>query len=150
MHEHYEDCPWREQALYANDSRNQALTGYYAFGEYDFPAVSFELLGRSAGDDGYMTLCAPMDSPFTIPSFTMVWFLALADHLNKDGKYACLYFNMEVGQAARENVAQGMNSILRELASRAETYLNDKFPQTIIKRLLEGQSYGIALNLCPI
>ncbi len=85
MHEHYEDCPWREQALYANDSRNQALTGYYTFGEYDFPAVSFELLGRSAGDDGYMTLCAPMDSPFTIPSFTMVWFLAMADHLRYSG-----------------------------------------------------------------
>ena len=85
MHEHYEDCPWREQALYANDSRNQALTGYYTFGEYDFPAVSFELLGRSAGDDGYLTLCAPMDSPFTIPSFTMVWFLAMADHLRYSG-----------------------------------------------------------------
>lgn len=87
MHEHYEDCPWREQALYANDARNQALTGYYAFGEYDFPAVSFELLGRSAGDDGYMTLCAPMDSPFTIPSFTMVWFLAMADHLRYSGDF---------------------------------------------------------------
>ncbi len=87
MHEHYEDCPWREQALYANDARNQALTGYYTFGEYDFPAVSFELLGRSAGDDGYMTLCAPMASPFTIPSFTMVWFLAMADHLRYSGNF---------------------------------------------------------------
>ena len=85
MHEHYEDCPWREQALYANDARNQALTGYYTFGEYSFPAVSFKLLGRSAGDDGYITLCAPMDSPFTIPSFTMVWFLAMADHLRYSG-----------------------------------------------------------------
>jgi hypothetical protein len=87
MHEHYEDCPWREQALYANDSRNQALTAYYTFGEYAFPAVSFELLGRSAGDDGYLTLCAPMASPFTIPSFTMVWFLALADHLRYSGDF---------------------------------------------------------------
>ena len=87
MHEHYEDCPWREQALYANDSKNQALTGYYTFGEYKFPAVSFELLGRSASDDGYLTLCAPMASPFTIPSFTMVWFLALADHLRYSGNY---------------------------------------------------------------
>jgi len=25
MHEHYEDTPWREQALYANDARTQAL-----------------------------------------------------------------------------------------------------------------------------
>ena len=31
MHEHYEDCPWREQALYTMDSRNQMLCGYYAF-----------------------------------------------------------------------------------------------------------------------
>ena len=31
MHEHYEDTPWREQGLYANDGRNQALTGYYVF-----------------------------------------------------------------------------------------------------------------------
>ena len=37
MHEHYEDCPWREQAMYAMDSRNQLLCGYYAFGEYEFP-----------------------------------------------------------------------------------------------------------------
>ncbi len=27
MHEHYEDCPWREQALYTMDSRNQMLCG---------------------------------------------------------------------------------------------------------------------------
>ncbi len=58
--------------------------------------------------------------------------LSLADYLNNDGKYTCLYFNLEVGQVARENVSQGMNSILRELASRAEIYLNDQFPQTII------------------
>ncbi|MBD9206300.1 MAG: hypothetical protein EGQ40_00590, partial [Clostridiales bacterium] len=36
MHEHYEDCPWREQALYAMDSLNQAVCGYYCFGEYAF------------------------------------------------------------------------------------------------------------------
>lgn len=45
MHEHYEDTPWREQALYAMDSRNQALCGYYCFGEYSMPRASFELLG---------------------------------------------------------------------------------------------------------
>ena len=85
MHEHYEDCPWREQALYANDSRIQALTGYYAFGEYDFPRVSFDLLGRTLGNDGYQEMCAPMRFKFTIPSFNMSWFLAISDHLRFSG-----------------------------------------------------------------
>ena len=81
IHEHYEDTPWREQALYANDSRNQALTGYYTFGEYDVPRVSFYMLSKTLKDDGYQELCAPMQFDFTIPSFTMVWFLAIRDHL---------------------------------------------------------------------
>lgn len=85
MHEHYEDCPWREQALYANDSRSQALSGYYAFGEYTFPAVSFNLLGNTVGDDGFMELCAPMKFDFTIPAFSFAWFIALADHFRFSG-----------------------------------------------------------------
>ena len=31
MMEHYVDCPWREQNLYALDARNQMLFGYHAF-----------------------------------------------------------------------------------------------------------------------
>ena len=85
MHEHYEDCPWREQALYANDSRNQALTGYYTFGEYDFPKVSIELLRAGLQDDGYLEMCAPAKIDFTIPSFTFTWFLSLRDHLLHSG-----------------------------------------------------------------
>ncbi|MBR6556567.1 MAG: hypothetical protein IKT60_03960, partial [Clostridia bacterium] len=48
MHEHYEDCPWREQALYAMDSRNQMLCGYYAFKEYDFARASLQLMSKEA------------------------------------------------------------------------------------------------------
>lgn len=44
--------------------------------------------------------------------------LALADFLNTQGKFHCLYMNVEAGQAAGEDVEQGMNDILRELASR--------------------------------
>ncbi|MFA5866216.1 MAG: hypothetical protein WC975_16205 [Phycisphaerae bacterium] len=88
MHEHYEDCPWREQALYANDSRSQMLCGYYAFGGYDFPRVSLELLARSASPDGYLELCAPMKFAITIPSFTMTWLLAMNDYLMYSGDTA--------------------------------------------------------------
>ncbi len=80
MHEHYEDCPWREQALYAFDSRNQALYGYYAFGNYDFAAASFDLLGRGIRDDGLLELCAPARIPITIPIFSLVWITEVAEH----------------------------------------------------------------------
>ena len=80
MHEHYEDTPWREQGLYANDSLIQALCGYYAFGEYAFPAFSFHLLGESLKPDGWLELCAPARIPITIPSFSLAWVLACEQH----------------------------------------------------------------------
>ena len=80
MHEHYEDCPWREQGLYAFDSRLQALFGYYLFGEYDFPRESWRLLGQGVREDGYLELCAPAKVPLTIPGFSMAWICAVRDH----------------------------------------------------------------------
>lgn len=85
MHEHYEDCPWREQALYAMDMRNQALCGYTAFGDPKFPAASLELLGMGLKADGYLELCAPAEISITIPCFSMAWVIALADHLMYTG-----------------------------------------------------------------
>lgn len=85
MHEHYEDTPWREQALYANDARTQALCGYYAFGETDFPKSSFALLGNGMREDGFLYLTAPAMPPPTIPSFTLVWMLAVRDHVLYSG-----------------------------------------------------------------
>ncbi|MEK7413073.1 MAG: family 78 glycoside hydrolase catalytic domain [Planctomycetota bacterium] len=87
MHEHYEDTPWREQSLYAFDSRNQALCGYYAFGNYDFAAASFTLLGQGFRPDvGQLGLCAPArvlladGSPLTIPIFSLAWIMAVSEH----------------------------------------------------------------------
>jgi hypothetical protein len=77
MHDHYDDCPWREQGLYANDMLNQSLAGYYSFGEYRFPQVSLELLGDGLCEDGLLELCAPARFPITIPSFTLAWVLAV-------------------------------------------------------------------------
>lgn len=79
-HEHYEDCPWREQSLYAYDSRLQALHGYYAFGDYRFPEVSFSLLGRTLEENGFLALTAPGRCEITIPIFTFTWIAALGEH----------------------------------------------------------------------
>ena len=82
LHEHYEDCPWREQALYANDSRNQMLAGYYAFADDGrLPELSLALLEKGLGEDGWIELCMPTRFELTIPSFTFCWVLAVGDNL---------------------------------------------------------------------
>ncbi len=85
MHEHYEDCPWREQALYALDSRNQMLCGYYAFGEYKFARASLKLLGESIGDNGLLAICAPMEGVLNIPSFSLAWFISMNEYIRYSG-----------------------------------------------------------------
>jgi len=86
MHEHFEDCPWREQALYGSDSRNQMLFAYHAFNEYKFSKESLRLLAKSIGDDGIGTITAPTDCPkYKIPSFTFIWLLAMREYIDYSG-----------------------------------------------------------------
>ncbi len=54
--------------------------------------------------------------------------LALRDYLNQGGAFHCVYTNVENAQAARENVAKGMQAILYGLGSAARTTLDDAFP----------------------
>jgi hypothetical protein len=88
MHEHYEDCPWREQGLFAYDSRNQMLYGYYVWGNYDFAAVSLDLLGRGLRPDGLLEFNAPAAFPFTIPIFSFVWVSEINEHWLHSGSDA--------------------------------------------------------------
>lgn len=83
-HEHYEDCPWREQALYGMDSRNQMLFGYGAFDEYEYPRAAIKLMARSMRKDGFLQLCSPSETPITIPSFTAYWLIAIAENAKAD------------------------------------------------------------------
>ena len=85
-HEHYEDCPWREQALYGYDGRLQALYGYYAFGDYLFPEISFSLLGDTQDTHGFLQLTAPGGWGTTIPIFTFAWIAAVSEHWLYSGK----------------------------------------------------------------
>ena len=113
-HEHFEDCPWREQALYAYDSRIQALFGYYAFGDYDFPKVSFELLGNSANEEGYTALTAPGRSEVNIPIFSFAWVVALSEHnlfsgdLSLFHKYRGTIARLVEGTLSRRDEATGL------------------------------------------
>lgn len=81
MHEHYEDCPWREQALWNFDARIQMMLGYYVWGNYDFAAASLELMRKSCVN-GFLALTEPGDGTLrTIPMFSFAYIVALRDRL---------------------------------------------------------------------
>lgn len=85
MHEHYEDCPWREQALYAMDSRNQILCGYYAFHEARFPRASLTLMAQDERKDGLLSICTPSGNDLTIPSFSLHYFTEILEYSRYTG-----------------------------------------------------------------
>ena len=84
-HEHYEDCPWREQALYAMDSRNQMLFGYTCFDNPELPRESLRLLALGQKENGLLELCAPAESSITIPAFSLVFVTAVKEYLENVG-----------------------------------------------------------------
>lgn len=85
MHDHYEDSPWREQALYAMDSRNQMLCGYDAFGEFAFARASLMLMSKDERADDLLSICTPSVDNLTIPSFSLHYFTALEEYTTRSG-----------------------------------------------------------------
>lgn len=71
--------------------------------------------------------------------------LALRDYLNKEGKYHCVYANFEVGQMARNNILEGISSILSELHWRAISTLKIEIPFTV-NEIVETNSANKALS----
>ena len=73
-------------------------------------------------DKKYFVLHAPRQTGKTSA------LLALRDLLNGGhaGDYRCVYANVEDGQAMRENVAEGMRTVLAELALQASVTLGDE------------------------
>lgn len=87
MLEHYVDCPWREQCLYAFDSRNQMLTGYYAYadGNYEYARANLLLMSKDNREDGLMAICFPSNDDLTIPSFCLYYVLAVREYTEHSG-----------------------------------------------------------------
>ena len=85
MHEHYEDCPWREQGLYSMDSRNQMLCGYYLFEEYAYPKANLELIANDSREDGLLSICFPMSEGLAIPSYSLYFYISCAEYLKYSG-----------------------------------------------------------------
>ena len=85
MHEHYEDCPWREQVLYVLDSRNQMLCGYEVFGETEFAKAGIRLLGLNKTVNGLIATSAPNNDSGVIPSFSLHYIMQMREYIEHSG-----------------------------------------------------------------
>ena len=93
-------------------------------------------------DKKYFVLHAPRQTGKTSA------LLALRYLLNGDGArdYRCVYANVEAGQAMRENVAEGVRTVLAELAFRASVTLSDDTLERLWPDLLARVGAGQALR----
>ncbi len=117
-HEHYEDCPWREQALYGMDSRNQMLFGYGAFNEYLFPKANLKLIARSMQSDGLIALTAPARMTITIPSFTAYWLMAIGENLKES-------FDQDFAKAILPYAEKGLTALLNQKGEKGLNLFTD-------------------------
>lgn len=87
MMEHYVDTPWREQSLYAFDSRNQMLCGYRAFegGNAEYARSNLLLISKDRRPDELLSICYPSGSDLAIPSFSLYYFTAIREYLDFTG-----------------------------------------------------------------
>jgi len=109
---------------------------------YIDPLTRVNLPGILSLIDGqkYFALHAPRQTGKTSLLF------ALIDHLNAEGRYKCLYTNVEVAQAARENVEAGIKAILARLANDASNSLKDRFLKKNWKTIFKKNGEYVALQ----
>ena len=72
--------------------------------------------------------------------------LTLRGRLNEAGEFRCVYVNVEVGQAARERVGEGMRAILSALARAARHALDDGFVGEVWPAILDQVGPNDALG----
>ena len=102
--------------------------------------VDLDEMLRLVREQRYFVLHAPRQTGKTST------LLALREALNAEGLYRCVYVNVEVGQAAREDTARSMRAILGEFARRARTTLGDETLDDLWPSILERVGPDAALG----
>ncbi len=92
------------------------------------------------GQQKYFVLHAPRQVGKTS------YLLALMDYLNRTEQYDCLYVNVELAQSTREDVQQGIQTILSQIGSRARTSLGNDFVESIWPEVLKRSGGNAALH----
>jgi len=125
MHEHYEDCPWREQALYTLDSRNQMLAGYEVFENKnaEYVRANLDLISRGVREDGILALCYPAGLDYPIPFYTLAYIIQMDEYIQN---------------TADISLASEKYNILCNLL---DTFFNRSSDGGLIKRFPDAEGY---------
>ena len=108
MHEHYEDCVWREQALYTFDSRNEMLCDYFALKSGNFARSNLLLINKGVRTDGLLELTYPaVDTP-AIPLYSLCFIVQVYEYVKFTGDKSIL--------AEVEKTLDGIMEKFRKLA----------------------------------
>ena len=117
MNHHYEDTPWREQALFLLDARNQMLCGYYAFGEERFARANLEFVAKSLREDGFLELTCPSVGAAPIPFFSAMYPVAVYEYIEHTGDRDVLTATMpamlKIMESLRARIEE--NGLIRSL-----------------------------------
>ena len=109
---------------------------------YCVPPLSRVDLGeirRLVEQEQYFVLYAPRQTGKTSV------LVALRDLLNREGACRCVYVNLEAGQTAGEDVAEGMRTILDVVAHAAELAIGDDLVDRIWPEILRRSGPNAAL-----
>jgi hypothetical protein len=119
MNLHYEDCPWREQALYVLDSRNQMLCGYRAFKETEFQRANLVFMAKGTRADGLLELTYPAVNTLAIPFFSLMYPVAVYEYIEHTGDRTILPEVMPTMRRFMEEFRSriGKNGLIAELSA---------------------------------
>ena len=91
--------------------------------------------------DKYFVLHAPRQTGKTSA------LLALADRLNAEGLYRCVYVNVEEAQTVRADIDKAIPLVLSQLASHAHWMLGDRSVYSLRDEVLKSEPPGAALRV---
>lgn len=149
MMEHYVDCPWREQCLYAFDSRNQMLAGYLAYEDKNtaYARSNLKLISMDRRDDGLLSICYPSGIDLTIPSFSLHYITALWEYLEASGDKSLIYeVDFKIKEIISTMLKREKNGILYAFEGSNHWCFYDWSPH-LEGRLLGAQDAGKELML---
>lgn len=92
MHDHFEDCPWREQGLYGMDARMSLRYSYYAFEDFEFARSNVALMAKAQKrEDKLMPICTPSGDSLSIPTYALYFIISAYEYFTHSEDASLLY-----------------------------------------------------------